>query len=120
MMIRSISGVDRSSSTNYVVLPPGLPMVATTPVRTPCCDKARTPVAETTVISTGIWSSLLVFFMWVGAWGSIDTIISLTTEIPLYQLMIYLAVLLLATIALWLQLADWRKTQEEIEDGFEV
>ena len=120
MMIRSMSGLDRSVSTNYVVLPPGMPLVGTTPARTPCYDKSGTPVQGNAVITTGVWSSLLVFFMWVGAWGSIDTIVSMATDMPLYQLGLYLSVLVVATVALWLQFADWRKAQEELDEGFQV
>jgi hypothetical protein len=119
MMIRSMSGIDRSVSTSYVVLPPGMPVVATTPARTPCCNKEIGPVAENAVVTTGVLSSLLVFFMWVGAWGSLDTIIEMTTDIPLYQLGLYASVLVLAALALWLHLA-YAKVDEQIITNLDV
>ena len=58
--------------------------------------------------------------MWVGAWGSIDTLIEMSTEVPLYRLGLYGSILVLGTIGVWFQLADWRKTQEELDDDFTV
>jgi hypothetical protein len=65
-------------------------------------------------------SSLLVFFMWVGAWGCVDTVVAMVTEVPTYQLALYFIVLVLGAMGVWLQLADWRKSQEEADDAFSV
>jgi hypothetical protein len=109
-----MSGIDRASSTSYVVLPPGMPVVATTPARTPCCNKEIGPVAENAIVTTGVLSSLLVFFMWVGAWGSLDTIIEMTTDVQLYQLLMYGSVLLLAALSLWIHLAFSKEAEPMI------
>lgn len=120
MMIRSLSGVDRTSSTSYVVLPPGMPMVATTPARTPCCDKPTTPIAENAILTTGLISSLLIFFMWVGAWGCIDTLVAMSTDVPLHQLMMYAVVLLFASLLLWFELSRIQSTQDVDDSDFRV
>ena len=114
-MIRSMSGLERSASCNYVVLPPGMPVMATTPARN-CCDKSSAAVEGNTLVATGLLSSLLVFFMWVGAWGAIDTIIQLATDFQSYQLAIYLSILVLGSIGLWLQIADWKRAQEDLDN----
>lgn len=114
MMVRSMSGLDRSISCNYVVLPPGMPVMATTPARN-CCESNTLSNSDSTVITTGLLSSLLVFFMWVGAWGAIDTIVGLVTDFPSYQLAIYLSILVFGSIGLWLQIADWKKAQEDLD-----
>ena len=118
-MIRSMSGLDRSSSTSYVVLPPGMPVVATTPARTPCCDKELPPLAENALVTTGVFSSLLIFFMWVGAWGCIDTLVGMASQVAIYQLYMYGAVLLSASIILWFQLARL-KSDEPLSTDFNV
>ena len=109
-----MSGIDRTASTSYVVLPPGMPVVATTPARTPCCNKQVGPVAENAMVTTGVLSSLLVFFMWVGAWGSIDTIIELVSDVPLYQLGMYASVLTLASVWLWIHLAYLKEVESPL------
>lgn len=110
MMIRSMSGLDRSnSSCNYVVLPPGMPVVATTPV--PQATNGP-PVADNAIVTSGILSSVLVFFMWVGAWGAIDSLVQIATDNTLYQFGIYVAVFSIGAIALWLQVEDWKKSQD--------
>lgn len=118
-MIRSISGIDRQATCNYVVLPPGMSVVAA-PARTPCLDKADEPMSDNTIITTGVMSSLLVFLMWVGAWGMVDTIIVMLTDVPLYQLGMYSVVLIFGALGVWLQLADWRRSQEEAEADLNV
>ena len=115
-MIRSMSGLDRGASTSYVVLPPGMPVVATTPARTPCCDKDLTPVAENALVTTGVLSSLLIFFMWVGAWGCIDTVVGMASDIPVHQLYMYCAVLIVASLILWMQLARLRSDEPASAD----
>ena len=121
MIVRSMSGIDRqASSCNYVVLPPGMPLVATTPARTPCCANASPAVGEQGIITSGALASVFVFFIWVGAWGALDTIILMVTTEPLHQLAIYSSVLLLGLIGVWVQVKDWRKAQEEIQEGFRV
>ncbi len=96
-----------------------MPVVATTPTRTPFYDKDSPPVVENTIVTTSIVSSIYVFFLWVGAWGCVDTIIEMLTDVPLYQLAMYFGVLVAASVLLWLQLADWRQAQED-EDEFRV
>ena len=120
MMIRSISGIDRASSTSYVVLPPGMPVVATTPARTPCCEKASTPIAESTVISTSLVSSLLVFLMWVGGWGCIDTLVEMTTAVPLYQVLMYTSILIIASLLLWWHFRNLPQMRDITEDELRV
>jgi hypothetical protein len=115
MMIRSMSNLDRQNSCNYVVIPPGMPLVAT-PARTPHRDNSCVPVNDSTIVTTGVLSSLLVFLMWVGAWGCVDTLIGMITDVPKYQLVMYFGCLTLAALGVWLQLADWRKSQEIDED----
>ena len=117
-MIRSMSNLDRQSSCNYVVIPPGVPVVAT-PARTPCQGDSSDPANNSAIVTTSVVSSLLVFLMWVGAWGCVDTIIGMVTEVPKYQLIMYFCCLSLAALGVWLQLADWRKAQEA-EDDFQV
>ena len=115
-MIRSMSGIDRSnSSCNYVVLPPGMPVVATTPGPQPSSGPA---IADNAIVTSGMLSSILVFFMWVGAWGAIDSIVQISTDIVLYQLGIYIVVFLIGAVALWLQLEDWKKAQQMGSSAF--
>ena len=118
MLIRSMSGIDRSnSSCNYVVLPPGMPVVATTPVPQTTNGPA---VADNAIVTSGILSSIFVFLMWVGAWGAIDSIVQISTDDVLYQFGIYAGVFFLGAIALWLQLEDWKKSQEMRSTDFPV
>jgi hypothetical protein len=105
MMIRSMSGLDRSSSTSYVVLPPGMPVIATTPAQTPCCEKELPMISENAIVTTGLISSLLIFFMWVGAWGCIDTLVGMISDVPIYQIYMYGGILVTAALILWIQLA---------------
>jgi len=118
MIVRSMSGIDRQTSCNYVVLPPGVPLVATTPARTPCCEKPTVP--ENTVVTSGVITSIFVFLMWVGAWGALDTLVLMVTEKALHQLAIYFGVLGVGFVGVWIQVKDWRKAQDEIEEGFRV
>ena len=118
MMIRSMSGIDRSnSSCNYVVLPPGMPVVATTPVPQSSGGPA---VADNAIVTSGIISSILVFFMWVGAWGAIDSLVQISTNDVLYQFVIYAGVFAIGAIALWLQLEDWKRAQATDTSDFPV
>lgn len=114
-----MSGLDRSSSTSYVVLPPGMPVVATTPTRTPGCDRDLPLIAENALVTTGVLSSLLIFFMWVGAWGCIDTAVGMLSEVPLYQLYMYGGVLVTASLMLWIQLARV-KSEDPLSSEFNV
>ena len=86
--------------------------MATTPARN-CCEKSST---EGAIVTTGLLSSLLVFFMWVGAWGAIDTIVGLITDLPSYQLALYLSILVFGSIGVWLQIADWKRAQEDLDN----
>ncbi len=101
------------------MLPPGLPVVATTPARTPCCNKDVAPVADNALVTTGVLSSLLVFFMWVGAWGCVDMLVGMVTDVPLYQLGLYASVLFTAAFTLWLQLVNLR-SEEPVSGDFNV
>ena len=89
-------------------------MMAATPTRN-CCDNAGGVGIDSTIVSTGLMGSLLVFFMWVGAWGAIDTIVGLVTDFPSYQLAIYLGILVIGSIGVWLQIADWKRAQEDLD-----
>ncbi len=113
MLVRSMSGIDRAASANYVMLGPGVPVIATTPAVGHDDFTGLNRSSETTYVTAGIVSSLLVFLMWVGAWGCVDTIVELITDNVLYQLGLYISVAVIATLGMWLQLADWRKTAEE-------
>ena len=120
MIVRSLSGIDRQASCNYVVLPPGMPLVASTPARTPCCEKPSSSVAENAVVTSGVLTSIFVFLMWVGAWGALDTIVVMLTENPEVQLGMYAGVLAVGVIGVWVHVKDWRGAEEGIEDGFRV
>jgi hypothetical protein len=113
MLVRSISGLDRMPSSNYMMLAPGVPVFASTPaVAHNDCDRCNAP-QETTIVAAGIVSSLLVFLMWVGAWGAIDALVTWSTDSVLYQIGIYFSIALVASFGMWLQLADWRKSVED-------
>lgn len=108
-----MSGIDRASSSNYVMLAPGVPVITSTPAVGHYDYEGINRSSETTYVTAGILSSFLVFFMWVGAWGSVDSLVALATNDVLYQLGMYFSVALVATLGMWLQLADWRKTSDD-------
>jgi Ca2+/Na+ antiporter len=79
----------------------------------------QSAVVEHTVVGGSVLSSILVFFMWVGAWGSVDIIIQILTDDRLYQLTLYFLLFASCAVASWILMADLRKSQEE-EDGSTV
>jgi hypothetical protein len=44
----------------------------------------------------------------------------MVTEKALHQLAIYFGVLGVGFVGVWIQVKDWRKAQDEIEEGFRV
>jgi len=101
-------------------MPPGMHMVATTPVRTAFqSTNEETAVAaalvEHAVIGASNVSSILVFFMWVGAWGCVDILVQMVTNDPLYQLGLYFLLFAVCAVTSWFHMTNWRKAQDEIE-----
>jgi hypothetical protein len=87
-------------------------MLTATPVRS--TDGASPEnVIEQTIIGGSVVSSILVFFMWVGAWGSIDIIIQLISDNRIYQLTLYFLLFACCAVASRLLMDDWRKSQVE-------